>query len=45
MTRHLHGGAKIPERTFRRALEELVTEGAINAEGERRWRRYHPAIG
>jgi len=40
---HRRVGAEIPERTFRRALEALVNEGAIRAEGERRWRRYHPA--
>lgn len=42
---HRRVGSEIPDRTFRRALEELVTEGAITAEGERRWRRYHPPIG
>jgi len=40
---HRRVGAEIPERTFRRSLEELVTQEAIRAEGERRWRRYHPA--
>jgi len=39
---HRRVGSEIPERTFRRALEELVTEDAITAVGERRWRRYHP---
>ena len=42
---HRRVGAEIPSRTFRRALEELVSEGAITAEGEKRWRRYHPSIG
>ncbi len=42
---HRRVGSEIPDRTFRRALEELVTEGALTAEGERRWRRYHRPIG
>lgn len=33
-------GPEIPERTFRRALEELVEAGEIVTEGEKRWRRY-----
>ena len=33
-------GPEIPERTFRRALEELVESGEIVATGEKRWRRY-----
>ncbi len=38
----IHGrvGPEIPERTLRRALEELLAEGLVAAEGERRWRRY-----
>ena len=39
---HRRVGAEIPNRTFRRALEELVTEGAIRAKSARRWRRYFP---
>lgn len=35
-------GPEIPERTFRRALEELVESGEIVATGEKRWRRYRP---
>jgi len=40
-------GPEIPDRTFRRALNELRRDGQIRAVGERRWRRYHPveAIG
>ncbi len=34
-------GAEIPERTFRRALEELVAAGRLRATGETRARRYH----
>ncbi len=30
----------IPERTFRRALQELVHAGHIRATGEKRWRTY-----
>jgi ATP-dependent DNA helicase RecG len=33
-------GPEIPERTFRRALEELVKSGDLVATGEKRWRRY-----
>ncbi|MBN2194683.1 MAG: putative DNA binding domain-containing protein [Polyangiaceae bacterium] len=33
-------GPEIPERTFRRALEELVGAGEVVATGEKRWRRY-----
>lgn len=33
-------GPEIPERTFRRALEELVESGEVVATGEKRWRRY-----
>ena len=33
-------GSEIPDRTFRRALEELVASGAVVATGEKRWRRY-----
>ncbi len=33
-------GPEIPERTFRRALEELVESGDVVATGEKRWRRY-----
>jgi ATP-dependent DNA helicase RecG len=33
-------GPEIPDRTFRRALEELVESGDVMATGEKRWRRY-----
>jgi len=33
-------GPEIPERTFRRALEELVESGDVVTAGEKRWRRY-----
>lgn len=33
-------GPEIPERTFRRAIEELVEPGEVVTEGEKRWRRY-----
>jgi len=33
-------GPEIPDRTFRRALEELVESGKVLATGEKRWRRY-----
>ena len=41
----IHGriGSEIPVRTFRRTLSQLVDEGLVDATGERRWRRYHPA--
>jgi len=44
---HQRVGPEIPERTFRRAVQELLGEGGITAQGERRWRRYFPgrAIG
>ncbi|TNF24071.1 MAG: ATP-dependent DNA helicase [Deltaproteobacteria bacterium] len=44
---HRRVGPEIPVRTFRRALNELLSDGEIRAVGERRWRRYHPgsAIG
>lgn len=40
-------GMEIPERTLRRALEGLVTDGEVTKTGERRWRRYRarPSIG
>lgn len=38
---HRRVGPEIPDRTFRRALRELLNEGRITATGERRWRRYH----
>jgi len=41
---HRRVGPEIPERTFRRALKELLGDGGISAQGERRWRRYHPGI-
>ena len=39
---HRRVGSEIPNRTLRRALKELLADGAIRATGERRWRRYHP---
>lgn len=39
---HRRVGPEIPVRTFRRALNELLSDGEIRAVGERRWRRYHP---
>ena len=39
---HRRVGSEIPERTFGRALREVLASGAIGAVGERRWRRYHP---
>jgi ATP-dependent DNA helicase RecG len=33
-------GPEIPERTFRRSLEELVQTGKVVATGDKRWRRY-----
>lgn len=38
---------EVPLRTLRRALTELMADGKVGAEGERRWRRYSlaPAIG
>lgn len=42
---HRRVGDEIPGRTFRRALRELVDEGAVATEGEKRWRRYHPGHG
>lgn len=33
-------GPEIPDRTFRRALEELAESGEVVATGEKRWRRY-----
>ncbi len=37
---HRRIGLEIHERTLGRALNELLGEGAIEATGERRWRRY-----
>lgn len=44
---HRRVGSEIPERTFRRAMEDLVAENQVQAEGEKRWRRYRlpPSIG
>lgn len=36
-------GPEVPERSFRRALEELVESGVVATVGERRWRRYRLA--
>lgn len=33
-------GPEIPRRGIKRAFDLLVSEGAIRATGERRWRRY-----
>ncbi|MCC6553077.1 MAG: ATP-dependent DNA helicase, partial [Polyangiaceae bacterium] len=40
---HRRVGLEIPERTFRRMLRDLVTEGEVIATGEVRWRRYRAA--
>jgi ATP-dependent DNA helicase RecG len=37
---HRRVGAEIPERTFLRALQELVIAGQVEATGEKRWRKY-----
>lgn len=37
---HRRVGSEIPERTFRRALKELVAANEVIGVGERRWRRY-----
>jgi ATP-dependent DNA helicase RecG len=37
---HRRTAPELAQRTIRRALEELVTQGQIRFEGERRWRRY-----
>ena len=37
---HRRVGQEVPSRTFRRALESLVGEGLVTAEGATRWRRY-----
>lgn len=37
---HARVGPEIPERSFRRALEELVEQGQVSYTGDRRWRRY-----
>ncbi|MCK4302752.1 MAG: hypothetical protein KAY24_00770 [Candidatus Eisenbacteria sp.] len=42
---HRRVGAEIPERTFRRGLEDLVSKGLLTAVGERCWRRYRPGAG
>ena len=44
---HRRVGSEIPVRTFRRALEGLVTDKRVVSNGETRWRRYraNPAIG
>lgn len=36
-------GKEIPERSLRRALEELGKAGLASWVGDRRWRRYSPA--
>lgn len=33
-------GPEIPARVLKRALDQLVSEGALGTTGERRWRRY-----
>jgi len=44
---HRRVGPEIPERTFRRALDALVTDDRVLTAGETRWRRYrlNPALG
>lgn len=37
---HHRVGPEVPSRTFRRALESLVGDGRVTAEGATRWRRY-----
>jgi ATP-dependent DNA helicase RecG len=37
---HRKVGEEIPERTLRRALEDLIKSGDVLPEGEKRWRRY-----
>lgn len=37
---HARVGPEIPERSFRRAMEELVEQGQVSYTGDRRWRRY-----
>jgi ATP-dependent DNA helicase RecG len=37
---HRRVGPEIPERTFRRTLQELVDTGLVEATGEKRWRTY-----
>ena len=37
---HRRVGPEIPERSFRRALQELVLAGQVEATGEKRWRTY-----
>ena len=40
---HRRVGKEIPERTFRRAMVELVERGKVLAQGEFRWRTYRAA--
>ena len=40
---HRRIGPEIPARTIKRTFDLLVSEGAISATGERRWRRYRVA--
>jgi ATP-dependent DNA helicase RecG len=44
---HRRVGPEIAERTFRRALETLVTGGQVTGTGETRWRTYRlgPSLG
>jgi ATP-dependent DNA helicase RecG len=37
---HRRVGPEIPDRTFRRALHDLVIAGDVEATGEKRWRTY-----
>lgn len=37
---HRRVGPEIPERTFRRTLQDLVDAGQVEATGEKRWRTY-----
>jgi ATP-dependent DNA helicase RecG len=42
---HRRAGPEIPERTFRRALEDLVASGRVVATGETRARRFRLKAG
>ena len=40
---HRRIGSEVPERTLRRALDDLVQEGRVTRTGDRRWTRYAAA--
>jgi DNA-binding transcriptional ArsR family regulator len=40
LTVNVQVAPELAQRTIRRALEELVAQGQVQFEGERRWRRY-----